>query len=141
MIVLFWLVFRIPLPALTALPLITASLLLAWLVGFGWRFLVNLAAFWSPNALGIGRIAFGLSWVLSGFYIPLPFFPDWFQQLCALTPFPAMVNTPVLVYLSQLPPADFATALGLQIIWAIVLLILGQLILRAGVQRLVIQGG
>lgn len=141
MVILFWLVFRIPLPSLTALPLIALSLILAWLVGFGWRFLVNLAAFWSPNALGIGRIAFGLSWVLSGFYIPLPFFPDWFQRLCQLTPFPAMVNTPVLVYLGQLPPADLASALLLQIIWAVVLLALSQLILRAGVRRLVIQGG
>ena len=28
-------------------------LVLAWLISFSWRFLVNLAAFWTPNALGI----------------------------------------------------------------------------------------
>ena len=38
-----------------------AAFTLAWAVSFSWRYLVNLAAFWSPNALGIGRLAFSLS--------------------------------------------------------------------------------
>ena len=38
------------------------ALVLAWLVSFAWRFLINLAAFWTPNALGIGRFGFMLAW-------------------------------------------------------------------------------
>ena len=74
-------------------------LLLSWLISFSWRFLVNLAAFWTPNALGIGRLAFILSWFLSGFFMPLRFFPEWFVKLCCLTPFPYTINAVVEVYL------------------------------------------
>jgi len=55
-------------------------LLLSLLISFSWRFLVNLAAFWTPNALGIGRLAFILSWFMSGFFMPLRFLPAWFVK-------------------------------------------------------------
>jgi ABC-2 type transport system permease protein len=57
------------------------SLALAWMVSFAWRFLTNLAAFWSPNAIGIGRMAFTLSYFLSGFLMPLRFMPEWFTRV------------------------------------------------------------
>ncbi|MFN2302594.1 MAG: ABC-2 family transporter protein, partial [Anaerolineales bacterium] len=31
------------------------SLAFAHLISFAWRFMVNLAAFWTPNAIGVGR--------------------------------------------------------------------------------------
>jgi len=117
------------------------ALALSWLVSFSWRFLVNLAAFWTPNALGIGRLAFILSWFLSGFFMPLRFLPEWFVQLCYLTPFPHTVNTLVEVYLGLLEGPALLAALLRQAIWAVALLGAGQLLLRAGVRRLVILGG
>jgi ABC-2 type transport system permease protein len=117
------------------------ALSLGWLVSFGWRFLVNLAAFWSPNAAGIGRFAFGIVAVLSGFFMPLRYFPEWFQTFSRLTPFPAMINTPIEVYLGLLTGPDLVAALGMQLGWAIGLTLLGQATLRRGVRKLVIQGG
>jgi ABC-2 type transport system permease protein len=117
------------------------ALILSLLVSFSWRFLVNLAAFFTPNALGVGRFAFGLSWVLSGFFLPLRFHPEWFIRLAELTPFPAMVNTVVEIYLGVLSGPEMAGALLEQLIWLAILLLLGQIVLRAGVRRLVIQGG
>jgi ABC-2 type transport system permease protein len=114
---------------------------LAWLLSFSWRFLINLAAFWTPNALGVGRFGFILSWFLSGFMMPLRFFPEWFQRLCYLTPFPHMVNTTVETYLGTLTGPALIQALLAQILWAIILIAVGQLVLRAGVRQLVIQGG
>jgi ABC-2 type transport system permease protein len=117
------------------------ALPLSWLVSFSWRFLVNLAAFWTPNAAGAGRMAFTLAWFLSGFMMPLRFLPDWAIGLCNLTPFPSMVNTVVEIYLNVLSgPALFRALLG-QVLWIITLIGLAQLALRAGVRRLVIQGG
>ena len=43
---------------------VTLSVILGWLLGFAWRFLVNLAAFWSPNAKG-WDVCLWLAWVLS----------------------------------------------------------------------------
>lgn len=117
------------------------SLMLSWLVMFSWHFMINLAAFWTPNARGVARVGYAVVALLSGFTMPLRFFPDWFITLANLTPFPHIVNTSVEIYLEILKGAAVWLALGQQILWAAILIGLGQIILRIGVRRLVIQGG
>lgn len=117
------------------------ALALGWLVSFSWRFLVNLAAFWTPDAAGVGRSLFLFAWFLSGFVVPLRFFPQWFIGFCHLTPFPAMVNTVMEVYLGVLSGPELAAALGVQALWAAALIAACHCTLRAGVRKLVIQGG
>jgi ABC-2 type transport system permease protein len=116
-------------------------LIFSWLISFAWRFLVNLAAFWTPNALGIGRLAFILSWFLSGFFMPLRFFPEWFVKLCYLTPFPYTINVVVEVYLGLVNGSALVSIILAQVAWILLLVIGGMLTLRAGVRRLEILGG
>ena len=117
------------------------AILLSWLVSFSWRFLVNLAAFWSPNAIGIARLLFGSSWVLSGFFMPLNYFPDWFQHMAHATPFPSMVFTVIEVYLENLNGVELFQALIGQVFWFLILFVLILVVLRAGIRQLVVQGG
>ena len=117
------------------------SLLFAWLLSFSWRFLVNLSAFWSPNAKGFGRLAFLASMFFSGMLMPLDFFPEWVQQICYATPFPYMLYTINEIYLGLLSPTEIMQALALQLAWAIGLALCAQLVLRSGLRRLVILGG
>jgi ABC-2 type transport system permease protein len=117
------------------------SIVLALLVSFAWRFLVNLAAFWTPNALGIGRFAFGLSWTFSGFFMPLALFPDWLAQFSRLTPFGASVYFPIEVFLGTAQGAALLQGLLLQVGWFILLTLIDALVLSLGVRKLVIQGG
>ena len=91
--------------------------------------------------MGIGRFAFTFAWFLSGFLMPLRFFPEWFIRLTRLTPFPSMVNTVVEVYLGTLTGPALARALLAQVLWIALLFTIGQLVLRAGVRHLVLQGG
>jgi ABC-2 type transport system permease protein len=142
LVIAYALVFHITFPtSLEQWAALALALVLAWAVSFAWRFLVNLAAFWSTEARGIARFAFALSMFLSGFLMPLRFFPDWFITLCNLTPFPAMVNTVIEVYLGVLSGPALVQALIVQAVWFFVLAGLGHLLMRAGVRRLVIQGG
>jgi ABC-2 type transport system permease protein len=117
------------------------TMLLGWLVSFSWRFLVNLTSFWVPNAVSIGRFFFTISWFLSGFLMPLRFFPGWFIQLCQFTPFPHALNTIVETYLGLLHGVDLIWALVWQLTWFVGLFILSQITLKLGIKRLVIQGG
>lgn len=119
----------------------TLALTLAWLVSFTWRFLVNLSAFWIPNALGFVRFAFILSWFMSGFLMPLRYFPDWFVKVCAFTPFPYTINTVVEIYLGVLKGPAIAQALFAQLAWVAGLILAGQVVLRFGIRKLVILGG
>jgi ABC-2 type transport system permease protein len=117
------------------------ALILAWLISFAWRFLLNLSGFWTPDARAVGRFGFVLLYFVTGFLMPLRFFPDWFVRLCDYTPFPHMVNTVVEVYLGVLSGPQLALELGKQAVWTILLVFICQLTLKAGVRRLVIQGG
>lgn len=120
---------------------LVVALALSWLLSFAYRFLVNLAAFWSPDARGIGRFAFVIVMVFSGFLMPLRFFPDWVQTLAYLTPFPHMLNTVVEVYLGVLEGPALVQALLVQALWATGLVALCQFVLSRATRRLVILGG
>jgi ABC-2 type transport system permease protein len=115
--------------------------ILSWLISFSWRFLISLSAFWTPNASGILRFSFVLSWFFSGFLMPLRYFPEWVNQIAHLTPFPHTVNSVVEVYLGVIQGSEIIHVLLLQVFWAAALIAAGQLTLRAGVRRLVILGG
>ena len=117
------------------------ALALSWLACYSWRFLVNLTSFWTPDARGIARAAYTASQFFCGFILPLRLYPAWFSAFCQLTPFPAMFNNSVEVYLGLVSGPDLWRTLLLQAVWFLVLTLACGLVLRAGLRRLVIQGG
>ncbi|MBI3962355.1 MAG: ABC-2 family transporter protein [Deinococcus sp.] len=117
------------------------SLLLGLMISFTWRFLVSLSAFWAQDAIGIGRLAWTIAMFLSGFLMPVAFFPPWLNTLMHLTPFPAMISTSMEIYLGLISKPALPAALAIQLLWAIILYWLCRLALAAGVRKLVIQGG
>ena len=78
---------------------------------------------------------------MSGFFMPLRFFPEWFVHLCYLTPFPYMVNSIIEVYLGLISGPELLPALSYQALWVLLLVGTGQVVMRLGVRRLVILGG
>lgn len=142
LIALFALFFPIVLPS--SIPhflLILLSFFLAWFISFCYSFIVNLIAFWSTDGRGLGRLAFSLPQFLSGFFMPLRLLPDWFSQIVAYSPFPSLINTPVEVYMGILQGPVLLNSILTQVLWAIILFVLAQIIYRKGIQRLIIQGG
>ncbi|MBI3658898.1 ABC-2 family transporter protein [Candidatus Acetothermia bacterium] len=117
------------------------SILLAIMISFTWRFFVNLAAFWFVDAMGIGRFAYLTMTFMSGFTVPVAYFPDWLKFAVNLTPMPSMVNTPIEVYLGIVRGTDLWVALGVQIFWFVLMTLLCEFLYRRGVQKLIIQGG
>lgn len=118
-----------------------ASALLGWLVGFSFRFMVNMIAFWSPNAGGFGRFFFLSAYVLSGMLMPLAFYPEIVQKIAYTTPFPQTLYTPVEIFLGLLTNAEIWQALGQQALWAVGLIAVAHLMQQAAVRKLVVQGG
>ncbi|HKJ26815.1 MAG TPA: ABC-2 family transporter protein [Anaerolineales bacterium] len=118
-----------------------AAILLGWLVGFGFRFLVNMISFWTPNAAGFGRFFFLSAYALSGMLMPLAFYPEIVQKIAYITPFPQTVYVPIEIFLGLLNESQIWNALGRQALWAVGLILAGQIVQRAGVRRLVVQGG
>lgn len=118
-----------------------ASVALALGVSFAFRFLYNLPAFWLLHYRGPMLIALVVSLVLSGFVIPVRFFPDWLATIANATPFPALVQTPIDIFVGHTTGVEILTALGGQAAWLAILLFACRALLGAGTRRLVVQGG
>lgn len=114
------------------------GVLLATLVGFGLRFMLNLAAFWLLDWRGLFGLYTVVTSVLAGLVVPVAMFPRWAEIAVWCTPFPAMLQAPADLLVGRGDPLPL---LAHQLGWTVVLLLLGRLVLRRAVRTLVVQGG
>jgi ABC-2 type transport system permease protein len=117
------------------------SVALGVAVSFAWRFMLNLSAFWSTDARGLGNLLNTVVTLLSGLVLPLPYFPDSIRAILLVLPFAGLMQTPADVFLERLAGPALALALGQQVLWAAVMLVAAQLLLTAAVRKVVVQGG
>jgi ABC-2 type transport system permease protein len=137
------LAFDLYLPArLGTWPLFVVSAMLAVVICFACRFLVNAAAYWMLDPRGVAT-AWGVgSAVLCGLYFPLRFLPDWLAAALYLgTPVPGMLQIPADVFVERDPPAAGAGLVAVQAIWALAMLAACHAVQRRAERKLVIQGG
>ncbi|NUT50869.1 MAG: ABC transporter permease [Saccharothrix sp.] len=128
--------FRWPGPGTWQLFALSAVLALA--VSFGMRFLLNATTFWLLDNRGVQALYTSATWVLCGLAVPLAFFPDWALPIVWSTPFAALLQAPVDVFLERGSPWPY---LARQAVWAVVVLGLGHLVLNRAVRKVVVQGG
>ena len=128
-----------PDPRVWALGLV--SVVLATLLSFAGRFVVNLLAFWLVDVRGVIASYVLLSTTLCGLVVPVGWFPAPVRALAAATPFPSMVQAPADVLIGHVRGTAALGAVGVQVVWLVVLAGLGRVVLRAAHRRLVVQGG
>ncbi|ATO17156.1 hypothetical protein CO540_27735 [Micromonospora sp. WMMA2032] len=123
-------------------PLFLLSTLLAVVVCFGCRYLVNATAYWLQDVRGPMILWTLGSGVLAGLYFPLGFLPGWLEAtLRYATPFPSILQVPLDVLVEREPMSTGLGLVGLQLVWAVLLLALCRLVQRRAERRLVVQGG
>lgn len=123
-------------------PLFLLSVVLAVIGGFGCRFLVNATAYWLHDARGPLVLWTLGSGILTGLYFPLRLLPEWLAvTLWLATPLPGLLQTPLDVLVERDPPAIQAGLVGLQAVWAVVMVALARLVQRRAEQKLVLHGG
>jgi ABC-2 type transport system permease protein len=121
--------------------MLLASLVLAVAISFAWRFLLNISAFWTTDARGLGGIAGALVMFLGGFILPLRLFPEWIQPVLLSLPFASIIQVPTDIFIGRLSGVAALLALGTQAVWAVSLLALAQLTVLFAVRRVSVQGG
>jgi ABC-2 type transport system permease protein len=117
------------------------SMALAVWLSFGLRFLYNIAAFWLLDQRGVGALVSITAIFLSGFLVPLNYFPDWARGIVTWLPFAGMLQAPIEVLLGKLSGPALAGALAFQAAWGLALLMADRMLLALAVRRLIIQGG
>jgi viologen exporter family transport system permease protein len=118
------------------------SALLATVVCFGCRYLVNVAAYWLLDARGPNMFWTITSGILGGLYFPVWFFPDALAApLIVLTPFPSVIQIPLDVLVERGAAGQQLASLGVQAGWVVAILALCRWVQTRGERKLVIQGG
>jgi ABC-2 type transport system permease protein len=117
--------------------LVPLSLGLAAVAGFCFRFLIGASAFWTSDYRGAYSLLFPALWFFSGFLVPVEYFPGVLRTLAESGPLAAVLTAPVRVVTGRSPVA----ALALQLVWAVVLVAVCQVVLARGERRLVVHGG
>jgi ABC-2 type transport system permease protein len=133
--------FDLQLPSVANLAAFLVALVLAVGVSFGWRYLLQMSAFWIVDVRGPNQLGMLAAHFLCGAYIPIVFFPDWLEGLCRILPFAYMVQVPIEIWLGQHTGADLLAVFAVQLLWLGALVGLGRLVLARAVHRVVVQGG
>lgn len=134
--------FRVQLPTepLTWL-LFPVALAFAVAISFSFRFMVNLSAFWLTDLRGIYAFVLIFVNLLSGFLVPLAFFPEGIRDLVTYLPFAGMVSIPLNIFLERFEIGQLVGSLALQVGWLLVFIVAAQLLLQRATRKLVVQGG
>lgn len=127
--------------SLSAIPLSLISLALAVSISFLLRYGVNLISLWTIDVQGYTSLYLLLMSLLSGFYVPVHIFPAWLQVIATGSPFPSMFQSPIDVMSGRVAGMAAVRVIGVQVVWAAVLVVVTRLMLWRGSSRLVVQGG
>ncbi|ARQ72670.1 hypothetical protein CAG99_26680 [Streptomyces marincola] len=117
------------------------ALLLGMLVNQLLYLILALVAFWTLETTGIDMMYRFAAQFLSGALVPLWFMPGTIKALAELLPFQATSYTPVAIYLDEIQGAAITRALGVQLMWILVLSGLAALVWSRAKRRIVLQGG
>ncbi len=141
-LIIGFLVFRIDLPS-TALTWLAFALsfLLAIILSFCLRFMINVVGFWTTDVRGIMGIVLLFVNFLTGFLVPLEFFPPALRAIVVQLPFAAIISIPNRIFLGQAQGAEIVLLLAQQLLWVVAFVGAAQLLLRAATRKLVVQGG
>lgn len=130
-----------PPPSVGAVALSLASIALGYLVLFNLNFMLWVSSFWLHATWSLVTIKEAVILVLSGVVFPLWLMPPLLRDLIALTPFEAIMHTPVAIYLGAVSGADAWIAVAKQVAWLVALHLVGNVLLARGQRHVVVQGG
>ena len=126
-------------------PIAFLFFLMSAILGYGvlWAisFAVQMTAFWLMNIWSLITIKNVFVNVLSGSMIPLWFMPEWMTGVLKFTPFSSIYFTPVQIYLGQLTYSEIAMRYLTQVVWIVLIYMVGDFLWKKGQKKLVVQGG
>lgn len=79
--------------------------------------------------------------ILSGLAIPIPFFPKFLQNITNVLPFRYISDFPFRLYVGNINISSAYIGIIVQMIWIIILIILGRILTKKALRKAVIQGG
>jgi ABC-2 type transport system permease protein len=117
------------------------SVLLSFFIVAAINFAVGTLAVRLKSILGLLRAKYFLLELFSGLLLPISYFPEVLQKLFKFLPFEYISYVPVLLYLGKINGGAIVGSLGLQLVWVVVLFLLGNAMWKWSSRKITIQGG
>ncbi len=128
-------------PSVPALVLYLVSLLLAYLLTAMLTLILGMVAFWTMEIAGLTMLYLLVNQFFAGALVPISMFPTPLRIVADLLPFQAITYGPVAIYVGQLTGTGALEAIGVQLVWVVVLATACRLIWQRAMYRVVVQGG
>ncbi|MBN3880299.1 MULTISPECIES: ABC transporter permease [unclassified Nostoc] len=103
--------------------------------------LLTVSMMWTISGEGINSILPTLVSIFSGMIVPLPLFPEWSKPFLNALPFSGLIDKPFRLCTGNLQPNALFNVLLHQAFWIVVIIIIGRILVKHGIKKLVIQGG
>lgn len=116
-------------------------LFMSFLINSQLNMLTGLTAFFIENNEGMIRMKRVVVDLFSGVIVPISFFPGWLLTLNEWLPFQAITYLPSSVFTGRVAGDQVWNALGIQLLWAVLLVIPIVVLWRSARRRLFVQGG
>ena len=116
-------------------------------LGLGTLLVTALAVFYpiitiiTMNEKGIVNLIITTADILSGIVVPIPFFPKFLQIISSFLPFQYISDLPFRLYVGNISLADGVFGMCIQFIWIIIFIILGNIIMKYNLKKIIVQGG
>lgn len=131
---------RVPTDATTWLAY-SASLAMAFLVGFYFEACVGMIGFWFLEVTSLLWIVMTLNFFISGHMLPLDLLPKFWANLLKDLPFQYMAYFPSVVFLKKVAGWELAIGLLKQAAWSAFFIVLARYLYRRGLRRYSAYGG
>lgn len=103
--------------------------------------LFHVICLYTLDEKGIVNMFMVMTDILSGLVLPIPFFPNFLQKICNILPFRYVSDFPFRLYVGNVSLLDGINGVIIQIIWIIILFIIGKTLMNNALKKTVVQGG
>ena len=117
------------------------SLILSSLLVVAIILLFHIICLYTLDEKGIVNMFMVMTDILSGLVIPIPFFPNFLQKICNILPFRYVSDFPFRLYVGNVSLNSGINGVIIQIIWIIILFIIGKILMNNALKKTVVQGG
>ncbi len=117
------------------------SIIFALIIKFEIVYLFSMFIFVTSSYMGIQWARAAITNLFSGGLIPLAFFPEGFVRVLNQLPFSYIVSFPASVFLNQADLSVFPRMFIKEVVWIIVLFILGKVSFAINIRKVTIYGG
>lgn len=134
--------YRIGIPAsFASFILFLITLILGSFLTVGVAMLIYVIMFYTTSSRGLFNVYSVIAEFFAGGFIPIPFMPKFLQDICYVLPFRLSTDLPFRLYVGNISVQEGLISIMVQIVWIIIIMLLGNYLISKVSKKLVVQGG